>query len=51
MTIGGNILDYEGNNKAPIADLTTMKLLLNSMLSTIGSKFMTIDVNNFYLKK
>ena len=51
MTIGGNILDYEGKTKAPTDNLTTMKLLLNSALSTPGDKFMTIDINHFYLKQ
>ena len=50
MTIGGNLLDYDGNTRAPTADLVTMKLLLNSVLSTPGAKFMTIDIKNFYLE-
>ena len=50
MTIGGNLLDYAGNTKAPTADLVTMKLLLNSVLSTPGARFMTIDIKNFYLE-
>ena len=44
------MLDYNGNTKAPIADLITMKLLLNSVLSTSGAKFITIDIKNFYLE-
>ena len=50
MTIRGNILDYDGNTKAPIADLITMKLLLNSILSVLGAKFMSINIKNFYLE-
>ena len=50
MTIGGNLLDYDGNTRAPTVDLVTMKLLLNSVLSTPGTKFMTIDIKNFYLE-
>lgn len=42
MTIGGNLLDY--------ANLITLKLLLNSVLSTPEAKFMTIDIKNFYLE-
>ena len=30
-------------------DLLTIKLLLNSVVSTPGAKFMTIDISNFYL--
>ena len=29
--------------------MTTIKLLLNSVVSSIWSKFMTADVKNFYL--
>ena len=33
----------------PIAELLTIKLLLNSVIFTLGVKFMTIDISNFYL--
>ena len=29
--------------------MLTVKLLLNSVISTKGSKFMSIDIKNFYL--
>ena len=29
--------------------LTTVKLLLNNIVSTINAHFMTIDINDFYL--
>jgi hypothetical protein len=32
------------------ADLTTSKLLWNSILSTNGARYMCININNFYLK-
>jgi len=50
MTIEGNLLDYDGNTKTPIADLITMKILLNSVISTFKAKFLTIDIKNFYLE-
>ena len=50
MTIEGNLLDYDGNTKTPIADLITMKILLNSVISTSKAKFLTIDIKNFYLE-
>ena len=50
MTIGGNLLDYDGKTKTPTADLITLKLLLNSILSTPKAKFLTIDIKNFYLE-
>ena len=33
----------------PTADLLTVKLLLNSVISTPGAKFMTLDLKDFYL--
>ena len=50
ISIGGNLLNYNGNTKALTIDLVTMKLLLNSVLSTLGAKFMTIDIKIFYLE-
>jgi hypothetical protein len=29
--------------------LTTAKILINSVISTLGAKFLVIDINNFYL--
>ena len=49
MTISSNLLDHNSNTKTPTADLTNLKLLLNSMLSTPEAKFMTIDIKDFYL--
>ena len=31
------------------ADLLSIKLLLNSVISTPNAKFMTMDIKNFYL--
>ena len=50
MTIRANLLDYNSNTRAPTADLITIKLLLNSVLSTYGAKFIIIDIKNFYLE-
>ena len=33
----------------PTADLLTIKLLFDGVVSTPGAKFMTIDIKNFYL--
>ena len=33
----------------PTADLITVKLLINSIISTPGAKFMTMDIKDFYL--
>ena len=45
----GNLINHPGDNGTPTADLLTVKMLLNSVISTPGAKFMTIDVSNFYL--
>ena len=47
--MGGNRINYPGDCGTPTADLQTVKLLLNSVISTPGAKFMTMDISNFYL--
>ena len=47
--MGGNKINYPGDCGTPTADLLTVKLLLNSVISTPGAKFMTMDIANFYL--
>ena len=47
--MGGDRLDYQGGVSTKTAGLTTIKLLLNSVISSIWAKFMTADVKNFYL--
>ena len=49
LTVGGNLLTYEGDLYTETTDIIATKLLLNSVLSTKGAKFMTIDIKNFYL--
>jgi hypothetical protein len=49
ITVGGNRINYPGDVSTPTADLLTVKLLLNSVISTKGAKFMTLDIKNFYL--
>ena len=48
-TIGGDKIDYPGLVAANTADLKTIKLLINSTISTKGAKFMTLDIKDFYL--
>ena len=48
-TVMGNLINHPGDNSTPTADLLTVKILLNSVISTPGAKFMTIDISNFYL--
>ena len=48
-TAGGDRIEYHGNVTCPTADLTTAKLMFNSVLSTPGAKFMGINLKDFYL--
>ena len=49
FTIGGDIIDYPGEVATPTADMLVTKILFKSVISTKGSRFMTIDISNFYL--
>ena len=48
VTIGGNSLDYLGLTATDTASLTTLGLLLNSAIYTLNSRFMTMDIKNYY---
>ena len=50
FTVGGDRIDYKGNVSTPTSDLTTVKILLNSVVSTPGAQFMTNDIQDFYLE-
>jgi hypothetical protein len=49
ITMGGNLLNYPDDCGTPTADVLTVKLLLNSVISTNNAKFMTINLKDFYL--
>jgi len=49
LVAGGNRVHYPGDAGTPTTDLLTIKLLINSIISTAGAKFMTIDIKDFYL--
>ena len=48
-TYGGDRSDFEGAKSAATADMTTVKLLLNAVVSEPDAKLMVIDVKDFYL--
>ena len=48
-TVGGDRIDYPGEVATPMADMLVEKILFNSVISTKGARFMTIDISNFYL--
>jgi hypothetical protein len=45
----GDRVHYPGEAGTPTANLLTVKLLINSIISTAGAKFMTMDIKHFYL--
>jgi hypothetical protein len=49
LVAGGGRVHYQGDAGTPTADLLTVKLLLNSIISTPNTKFMTMDIKDFYL--
>ena len=49
LTIGGDRINYPEDCRTPTADLLTVKLLLNSVISTPEAWYMTMDIKNFYL--
>ena len=49
ITVGGDCIDYPGEVATKSADITTIKCLLNSVISTKNGRFATADVKNFYL--
>ena len=49
LTVGADRLTRPWDCSTPTVDMITVKLLLNSIVSTPGAKFMSIDIKNFYL--
>ncbi len=44
LVTGGNIIHYLGDAGTPITNLLTVKLLINSTISTPNAKYMTMDI-------
>jgi hypothetical protein len=49
LTIGGDQLEYPGDKSTRTTGLTTAKILINSVISTLGAKLLVININNLYL--
>jgi hypothetical protein len=49
LVAGGDRVHYPFDAGTPTTDLLTIKLLINSMISTPGVRFFTMDIKNFYL--
>ncbi len=49
FTVGGDRINYPGKVATPTAEMLVAKMLFNSIISTKGARFMTMDISNFYL--
>eukprot|EP00804_Cyclotella_cryptica_P028768 CCRYP_018720-RA/>CCRYP_018720-RA protein AED:0.37 eAED:0.37 QI:0/0/0/1/0/0.25/4/0/1148 len=49
ITLGGDRIRYPGDCGTKTGSLETVKLLLNSVLSTPTARFASFDISNFYL--
>jgi hypothetical protein len=49
LTVGGDQIEYPGDKSTRTAGLTTAKILINSVISTLGAKFLVIDIKKIYL--
>jgi hypothetical protein len=49
ITMGGNLVNYPDNCGTLTADLLTVKLMFNSIVSAPKAKFTTINIKDFYL--
>ena len=48
LTVGGNLIDYDGNVRTPTADMMTAKILLDSVVSTPIARCLCLDIKDFY---
>jgi hypothetical protein len=49
LTVGGNRVNFPLDCGTPTVDMVMVKLLLNSVISTKGARYCTIDLKDFYL--
>jgi hypothetical protein len=49
LAVGGDQIEYPRDKSTRTAGLSTAKILINSVISTLGAKFLVIDINKFYL--
>jgi hypothetical protein len=47
--VGGDRINYPGEVATPTAEMLVTKMLFNSVISTKGTRFMTMNISNFYL--
>jgi hypothetical protein len=49
LTVEGDQIEYPDDKSTRTAGLTTAKILINSVISTLAAKFLVININIFYL--
>ena len=49
LTVEGDRINYPCNIRTPRADLLTIKILINIVISTKDTYLMTLYISNFYL--
>jgi hypothetical protein len=49
LKAGGDRINYPEDVGTPTADMTLIKMMLNSVISTRGAKFVMVDIKEFYL--
>jgi hypothetical protein len=49
--VGGDRINYPGKVPTQTAEMLVNRMLFNSVISTRGARFMTMDISNFYLMK
>ena len=49
LTVGGNLINFHDDVTTLTADLITVKLIFNSVVSGKNEKLMCIDIAKFYL--
>ena len=49
LAVDGSRININMDCRTPTASLLTVKMLLNSVISTRGAKFMMLDIKDFYL--
>jgi hypothetical protein len=49
LTVGGNLSDFPGDIATKTADLVTIKVLINDIISMPGARARAIDIKDFYL--
>jgi hypothetical protein len=47
--VGSDRLDYSGDVATSMADITTLKIIINSTLSAADAAMMMMDIENYYL--